>query len=252
MKTTKQAIGDRTANPTALEAQKSGFAFTHTGMKPPASAALEQPFHGSRVVNYRKTPDLMAAELEQLLAQPYARIGLVSLLDKIERMGGGAGAAVDQIERMVGHVGAAVSLPDLLTQGVPAVAAMADVTADLLRLAVKDGLLEQGRLPGRERTKTFTLLDKGRLMLKKAREARLALWKVNPRMDIREICIIVENEEADGVEMYLSDIVMKAANVQTPQPIQSAHDLNPLWAATTCWMRSRPVKSSRAQRDRAC
>lgn len=252
MKTTQQEIDGKTANPTALEAQKSGFAFTHTGINPTNGVTVTQPFQASRVVNYRKSPDLMAAELEQLLAQPYSRIGLVSLLDKIARLGGGAGAALDNIERMVGPIGKAVSLPELLTQGVPAVACLVDATAELLRRAVKDGLLEQGRLPGRERTKTFTLLDKGRLLLKKARDARLALWKVNPRMDIREVCIIVEMEESDGVEMYLSDIVMKAATVQLPQQNQSAQDLNPLWAATSCWMRSRPVKSARAQRNRAC
>ena len=236
MKTNKDVNGLETGQSGGLEAGNHGFAFTHTGgqtshhgqdqgkgqgeVKARVIAdddydeftAVQVPWKnvvkGSRLVNYRKPHDTMAAELDALLAQPYPRASLIFILDKIERLGSdGTGSDGDTAARF----------PDILNQGTTEATQMPGAIMELLLKAVKDGLLVKARLPVKERTLTFTLQDKGRRLLDKARQARLALWKVNPRMDVDRVCAIIELEEDDCVELYLSQIVETAATTAVAQ-----------------------------------
>lgn len=193
-----------------------------------------------QAINYRRTtPDMLEA-IEAQIRMPAARVTLLYLLVQLRiaeadaaNMGEGATAAeltsncpdndTMQVKRWVRH---------------------------LTSEATSAGLISKD-----SDYNTFKLLDAGHHYIRQACITRLALWRVNPRMDAAGIHAIVASEESDHPLHYTQVIEIKDREMSAPVPCKNSNakrqgqgqgksadhvyqSHQPLWAATMSWCRA--------------
>lgn len=114
---------------------------------------------------------------------------------------------IDKIDRLCGHSGQFLELQDLIAHAANPGQMCPFRLGMVLGSAVRAGALEKlGTQTGRNGSYRITQL--GKRYLEQAKAMRVALWKINPRMDIAEICAIVQMEGGDT----LSEMVSKVAD----------------------------------------
>lgn len=114
---------------------------------------------------------------------------------------------IDKIDRMSGKSGRFIELQDLIESAAHPAQICPFRLGMVLGAAVRAGALEKlGAHVGRNGSYRITTL--GKRYLEQAKAMRAALWKINPLMDIAEICAIVQMEGGDT----LSEMVSKVAD----------------------------------------
>lgn len=132
----------------------------------------------SDVVNRRRTTQEMEAALRAYLEAPAAHPTLFNVLDKLERLAQAKGSLPATAE----IVGAQQKADATTAARVEAIL----VTAwnhGLIRVYPNDAI---------------ELTAGGTWLIKEGRARRLALWSINPKLDLAAICAIVHVEDGDG------------------------------------------------------
>ncbi len=152
------------------------------------------------LVSLRRPAEELAAELDRYLTLPSAQVTLFSVMDKLARQTGGQ--LLTSTEAI------------LQAQRDQSKAVAARVESALLR-GWHAGLLEVFHDGG------VRITPAGEWYVKEGRARRLALWKTNPRLDLGEICAIVQVEDGDGpvFEVPLELVALPARAHQVPQRV---------------------------------
>ena len=127
----------------------------------------------------RKSMLEMSADLQQLLEQPFPGTSLFYVLDKIGRLSKFFGSDGVTLDHLVENCAIA---PD---KSAPRLAVR-------LQKATEAGHLQARGIDGAVR---YQLSQEGRRYVGEATQARLKLWKVNPRMPLGQVCAITDLEE---------------------------------------------------------
>lgn len=172
----------------------------------------------SGVVNHRRTAQEMEAALRSYLEAPSAHPTLFSVLDKLERLAQAKG-----------------SLP-----------ATADIVGaqqktDASTVARVEGILVTAWNHGLIRVypnDAIELTAGGTWLVKEGRARRLALWSVNPRLDLAAICAIVHIEDGEGPIAEVPLGLLDDAPLRAPADSESSDTAWPMVPA-----RGRPAES---------
>lgn len=191
--------GHQTQARSQFSGDQGRFDFPHTGgsyanKKPPAppsavmgaeeTASAPTPRTSSSVsgasgvVNHRRTAQEMETALRSHLEAPSAHPTLFSVLDKLDRLAQAKGSLPATAE-IVG----------------------AQQKTDATTVARVEGILVTAWNHGLIRVypnDAIELTAGGTWLIKEGRARRLALWSVNPRLDLAAICAIVHVEDGEG------------------------------------------------------
>lgn len=197
------------------------------------TAAVTAPL---QAINYRRTtPDMLEA-IEAQIRMPAARVTLLYLLVQLrivqaDPLNMGEGATAGELTS---------NCPDNDTMQVKRW--VRHLTAE----ATAAGLISRDN-----NYNTYQLQEAGHHYIRQACVTRLALWRVNPRMDAAAIHAIVASEESDHPLHYNQVIEIKDRDVAAPVPCKNSsakrqsksadhvyQSHQPLWAATMSWCRA--------------
>lgn len=157
-----------------------GFGFPHTGgnLQGTATPARIARSSSSAVINHRKSQQEMEEAMHAYLSEPSLHPTLFNVMDKLERLTQSKGALPATAE---------IIATQLRTD-----AATAARVEDILVKAWNHGLI---RVYPQD---AIELTAGGRWFVKEGRARRIALWTINPKLDLPEICAIVHIEDGEG------------------------------------------------------
>jgi hypothetical protein len=166
----------------------------------------------------------MAHALEQLLDQPFPVPTPFYVLDRIARRRA-AGKSASSAEMLCAL---SASSSDEFAQGV----------REALDLAEVSGLVTR---TGPGESAGFALTAVGNSFLRGAKDARLALWKVNPSSTIKQICAIEDHQDRKDISRGTHNLTFSgpavapaaiAFSIHIPETksLESGDSLCPIWA----------------------